>query len=45
MTQNKYITPISEIHKSFKSVIQISYDIVKAHGGGVKSSNRRKGGK
>ena len=31
MTQNKYIIPISEIHKSIKSVIQMSYDIVKAH--------------
>ena len=30
MTQNKYSTPISEIHKSIKSVIQMSYDIVKA---------------
>jgi hypothetical protein len=33
MTQNKYSTPISEIHKSIKSVIQMSYDIVKAHVG------------
>ena len=31
MTQKKYSTPISEIHKSFKSVIQI-----KAHGGKLK---------
>ena len=31
MTQNKYIIPISEIRKSFKSVIQI-----KAHGGKLK---------
>ena len=31
MTQKKYSTPISEIHKSFKSVIQMRYDIVKAH--------------
>ena len=36
MTQNKYSTPISEIHKSIKSVIQMSYDIVKAHGGEIK---------
>ena len=27
---------ISEIHKSFKSVIQTNYDIVKAHGGEIK---------
>ena len=27
---------ISEIHKSFKSVIQMSYDIIKAHGGEIK---------
>ena len=31
MTQNKYSIPISEIHKSFKSVIQ-----KKAHGGKLK---------
>jgi hypothetical protein len=33
MTRNKYIFKICEIHPSFKSLIQISYDIVKAHGG------------
>ena len=36
MTQNKWLSKISEIHKSNKSVIQTSYDIIKAHGGEIK---------
>jgi len=42
MTQNKYITPISEIRKSFKSVIQMSCNIVtKAHGGELKVETKQ----
>ena len=42
MTQkNKQIQQISEIRKSFKSVIQMSYDIVKAHGGELKMETKQ----
>jgi len=41
MTQNKYISPIGEIRKSFKSVTQMSYDIVKAHGGELKMETKQ----
>jgi len=44
MTQNKYFTQISEIHKPFKSVIQMSYDIVKAHGGEIKVNTKENEG-
>ncbi len=36
MTQNKYINPISEIHKSVKSVIQ-----TKGHGGELKVETKK----
>ena len=36
MTQNKYGNNISEIYTSNKSVVQMRYDIIKAHGGGIK---------
>ena len=36
MTQTKRLSKISEIHKSFQSIIQMSYDIAKAHGGELK---------
>jgi hypothetical protein len=36
MSQNKCLNEISEILKSNKSVIQMSYDTVKAHGREIK---------
>ncbi len=36
ITQIKRLNKIREISKSNKSVIQMSYDIVKAHGGEIK---------
>ena len=36
MIQNKCLNEISEIYTSNKSVIQMRYDIVKAHAGEIK---------
>ncbi len=41
MTQNKYMNKISEILTSNKSVIQIIYDIIKAHGGEIKVKTKK----
>ncbi len=41
ITRNKCLNKISEIYKSNKSVIQIIYDIIKAHGGEFKVETKK----